>query len=178
MHAAMAESPDTEASPVAHVDTVRYLKNAKEFSARLRSLELTVSNQTKSATLTYAGEDFKCGTWFEDISPSIIKPNGEARGFVANRQGAPTGVKGGISFSITTDTESSRFLILGFKNPLFGGYKTHISIENRNEVKIGCEKAVNDTHKFETQGKFRLEASRTTSFEGGNKNIHFVISDC
>ena len=174
----MAESPDTEASSVAHV---QYLKNAKEFSARLRSLELTVSNKTNSATSTYAGEYFERGTWFEDISPSIIKPNEIARGYVANRQGAPTGVKGGLSFSIATDAIQTliraNFLFWVLKILSSGTIRrrSQLKIETKPKSDVKRQSMIDTNLERKVNFNWKLHEQHLLKEETGTYTLLFLI---
>ena len=91
----------------------------KQFRRCHRSLELTVHNKTKAATLVFPGEEvegeyFFMGTWFEHFTPRIIPPGQFSKAFVANKRGAPTGVNGGLKFLIKKTKYSEKYLIIGF----------------------------------------------------------------
>ena len=148
-----------------------HVSNRKEFEKKLRSLELTVSNVTKAATLTFAGEFFDSGTWFEHFSASVIGPNGASKCFVSNKEGAPTGVTGGITFKIEQKNRKDKYLRIGFTNPFLGCYKTYIGIGGSPGAKLGYE------NELRVLDEYKVEAVLTASQEGGDKQMIYTISD-
>ena len=154
-----------------------HVTNRKEFEKKLRSLELTVSNDTKAATLTFAGEHFDSGTWFEHLSASVIGPNQASKGFVSNRESAPTGVTGGLTFKIEQKNRKDKYLRIGFTNPFLGSFKTYIGIGGSPGAKLGYENAEDDSHKLRVLDEYKVEAVLTAAQEGGDKQMIFTISD-
>ena len=154
-----------------------HVSNRKDFEKKLRSLELTVSNDTKAATLTFAGEYFDSGTWFEHFSASVIGANKASKGFVSNREGAPTGVAGGIAFKIEQKDRKDKYLRIGFTNPFLGCFKTYIGIWGTPGAELGYENAEDDSHKLRVLDEYKVEAVLTASQEGGDKLMIFTISD-
>ena len=148
----------------------------KTFRRRNKSLELFLCNYTSGATLKFFKEYFSSGTWFEHFYPGIIHPNSASTAFVSNKSGALTGVTGGAVFIIESKSET-KYLLLGFKNPLFGSCKTYITIKT-DEVspKIGYENAQDDTLKKQTVGRYTVKATFTEPHTG-NKQILFSIWD-
>lgn len=146
------------------------------FKRRIRGLELTIRNKTEKITLKFEKEYFNSGTWFRMFRSIQILPDESSRALVANRSGALTGVSGGLMFTFESNTK--KYLIIGFTNPLIGCYKTYISI---SDVDLGPENgyanAINDQHKHEVIGGFVVEAIITDPEEGGNKQMIFTISD-
>ena len=72
-----------------------------------------------------------------------------------------------------------KHLIIGFTNPLMGGYKTFISVTKDPSLgaRHGYEMAKNNKHKFKTVEGFNVEAYLTSPAEGGSKQMMFTISD-
>ena len=154
-----------------------YVSNKKEFKKKSRSLELTVINNTREATLTFAKEYFDSGTWFEHFSTSVIRRNDVTKAFVSNRERALAGVTGGMSFKIEKKNCKDQYLQMGFTNPLLGSYKTYIGIGGSRGAKYAYEHARDDSHKLRVCGEYRVEAVITASQQGGDKQMIFTISD-
>jgi hypothetical protein len=70
-------------------------------------------------------------------------------------------------------------LIVGFTNPLMGGFKTYISVTSDKDkvAKDGYDNAKNNKHKVKTEEGYRVEAFLTSPFEGGDKQIIYSIAD-
>ena len=148
----------------------------EEFQSRYRSLELFIVNKTKEATLQLKDEYFSSGSWFEHFPQATMEPGKEYKAFVANRKGAGTGVTGGLQFSINRET---KYLLLGFTNPIMGCYKTYVNIllDDSCTAKKGYDNAQDDKHKVVTAEGYELEATLSQAKEGGDKMIIFTISD-
>ena len=160
-------------------EIMKGVSDAERFRRYKRSLELTIHNNTKGATFKFEEQHFGSGTWFESFTSSVVAPGEFSKALVANRTGAIAGVAGGLRFSIESKGKEKCYLIIGFKNPFVGSYKTYISVEEKpKDAKSGTKNAKTDHHKLFTvyQG-YEVEAKLTTPAAGGNKHFLFTISD-
>lgn len=154
-------------------------RTTRRYRARLRSLELFVKNNSRTATISFMKEYFCSGGWFEHFLPSDIKPNTYSAGFVSSKCLALAGVSGGLMFKITISGTSDIFyLIIGFANPVFGSYRTYINISDRAlGAEDGFNQAEDNSHKIIEYGNFKAEAIVTNPDEGADKKMLFTVSD-
>ena len=151
------------------------LKNSAEFGRRFRSLEIGVINDT-SIELEFNEEFFDSGTWFDHFDPLVIKPHKAVVGYVANRQGKPTGVTGGLKFEIRG---KRKYLILGFNNPVLGSYKTSITVTTDSKLgaKDGYLRSRDDSTKKKLEEGYILQATLHEAREDGKKLAVYKISE-
>ena len=104
-----------------------------------------------------------------------MKPGMECRALLANRKGAPTGVTGGLKFSIKKEYQPEKYLLLGFTNPILT--YINISVSSSCTAENGYDNAEDDSHKRVTAEGYFLEAVLVNPKEGGDKRMIFTISD-
>ena len=150
-----------------------------DFRNRRRGLELTVQNNTAAATLTLTDQYFFSGTWQENFHQASILPGSGAKALVSNKAWLPTGVTGGLMFTITIEGKKAvQYFIIGFTNPTLGTCKNYITITDEElGAEYGYEHAENNHHKYVTFDEFIIEATLATPADGGKKHMLFTISD-
>ena len=151
--------------------------NSKDFSRRLRSLELTIVNNTSLFNLEFYKEYFFTGGYYEHFYPALILPGKFSKAKVCNKRFALSGVSGGVMFSIK-NKQRHYYLMIGFTNLLFGNYETFIDVctENRGP-EFAYDNCRDNYQKYMRKEGFIIEAVIMKGSKGGDRNIIYKISD-
>jgi len=153
------------------MDLYDKLDGADAFKDRNRPLELTVINGLKKK-LRFKNEYFNSGTFYVHPKPLDIPPGGVSPLFVTNRQAALTGVTGGLEYEIVGTGKS---LVIGFTNPLTGGYKNFIDVGAGLTAQYAYENSHDDKVKREPKGEFEISATKEKPKEGASMRFEYTI---
>lgn len=150
---------------------IQLLSGTHKFEDRYHSLEIKIENGMKGHSLTFKDEYFSSGGSYSHVR-TTIEPNKSALARVANGKGCPTGVCGGMAFSIDGTEE---FLIIGFTNPILGCMKSYIEVNREGKAKTGYDKCGDDAKKVdEDHDKFILEAMFHMSEKASRKIVYII----
>ncbi|KAL3857210.1 hypothetical protein ACJMK2_011902 [Sinanodonta woodiana] len=98
----------------------------KEFKQRFRSLEICIDNKTEEALYFSDSYFFHSKMFKTNEYPREVAARSGSVYFLVNTTFL-RGVSGGWKFKVV---EQDLYLYIGFSNPIFGSYKTFVSLKN------------------------------------------------
>jgi len=147
------------------------LDGADAFKDRNMPIELTIVNGIKKK-LRYKSSYFDSGTLYKHPKPLDIPPGALSPLFVSNRQAAPTGVTGGLEYTIVGTPLS---LYIGFTAPILGEYKTFIDVGKGRSAKWAYESSEDDSIKRVFKEGYELLATKQLPKEDGKMRFEYTI---